>query len=40
MAARARSFARTVTGDEAAGRLNDYADELEARAQALDRGRA
>ena len=40
MASHARTLARTVPGDEAGKRLNDYAEELEARAQALDQGRA
>ena len=39
MASHARTLARTVPGDEAGERLNDYAEELEARAQALDQGR-
>ena len=41
MASRAREMARQLLpGDEAADRLNDYAAELEARAQAIDKGRA
>ena len=39
MASHARTLARTLSGDEAGKRLNDYAEELEARAQALDQGR-
>jgi hypothetical protein len=34
----ARVLARTVPGDEASKHLNDYADELETRARAIDRG--
>ena len=32
----ARILARTVPGDEAAGHLNDYADELEAQARKIE----
>jgi hypothetical protein len=35
----ARRLARTLPGDEAGKRLNDYADELDARALALERAR-
>jgi hypothetical protein len=36
MAAHARRLARTLPGDEAGKRLIDYAEELEARARAID----
>jgi hypothetical protein len=39
MALRARRLARTLPGDEAGKRLTDYADELEARARAIERER-
>jgi hypothetical protein len=39
-AAHSRRQARTLPGDEASGRLNDYAAELEAQARAIDLGRA
>ena len=39
MALRARKLARTLPGDEAGKRLDAYADELEARARAIERER-
>lgn len=39
MALHARKLARTLPGDEAGTRLDAYADELEARAVAIDRER-
>jgi hypothetical protein len=39
MALRARRLARTLPGDEAGRRLDAYADELEARARAIERER-
>jgi hypothetical protein len=39
MALRARRLARTLPGDEAGKRLDAYADELEARAWAIERER-
>jgi hypothetical protein len=39
MALRARRLARTLPGDEAGKRLDAYADELEARARAIERER-
>jgi hypothetical protein len=38
-ALRARRLARTLPGDEASKRLDDYADELEDRARAIERER-
>jgi hypothetical protein len=37
MASHALQLARTVPGDEAGDRLNEYAKELEARAKALEK---
>jgi hypothetical protein len=39
MALRARKLARTLPGDEAGKRLDAYADELEARARAVEQAR-
>lgn len=39
MALHARKLARTLPGDEAGKRLDAYADELEARARAIERER-
>jgi hypothetical protein len=39
MALRARRLARNLPGDEAGKRLDAYADELEARARAIERER-